>query len=139
MRNLIYALTVTAVLYAADASPSVTVSGKLTVPAGRPAQVETRDHKTVKLDGDETTRKVLADARFNGYEVQARGHFAAPGLFVIDPVSTHAMLVRQGEGKLKLVTYWCDVCSLRSNTPGPCACCEKETTLDLVDPSEVGK
>jgi hypothetical protein len=49
--------------------------------------------------------------------------------------STRAVLVRQG-GRLKYVTYWCEVCSIRSYAPGPCWCCQRETTLDLRDPDE---
>jgi len=43
--------------------------------------------------------------------------------------------VRQ-DGKLKLVTYWCDICAIRAYTPGPCVCCQRETTLDLRDPDQ---
>jgi hypothetical protein len=75
---------------------------------------------------------VLADPRLNGFEVQAKGHLDA-GRFVIDPIHTHSLLVNQA-GHLKLVTYWCDVCTIRAYTPGPCVCCQKETTLDLIDP-----
>jgi hypothetical protein len=35
---------------------------------------------------------------------------------------------------MKLVSYWCDICTIRSYTPGPCVCCQKDTTLDLIDP-----
>jgi hypothetical protein len=40
------------------------------------------------------------------------------------------MFVHQG-GKRLFVTYWCDVCSIRTYTPGLCLCCRKETDLDL--------
>jgi hypothetical protein len=26
------------------------------------------------------------------------------------------------------------VCNIRAYTPGPCVCCQRETTLDLIDP-----
>ena len=102
---------------------------------GKPATIETSDHKIVQLDGDDTTQKVLADARLNGFQVEAKGHFTAPGRFLIDASHTHSLLVRK-EGKLKLITYWCDVCSIRAYTPGPCVCCRAETTLDLRDPDQ---
>jgi hypothetical protein len=109
--------------------------GKLIVHDGQPAEVETAEHKIVKLDGDESTRKVLGDSRLNGFQVEAHGHFTAPDRFLIDPIHTHALLVRQ-DGELKLVTYWCNICSIRAYTPGPCVCCQRETTLDLRDPDQ---
>jgi len=113
----------------------VPLRGKLIVHAGGPATIETPDHQTVKLEGDDTTTKLLGDSRLSGFEVEARGHFIAPGRFRIDPSHTHSLMVRQ-DGRLKLITYWCDVCSIRAYTPGPCVCCQKETTLDLRDPDQ---
>ena len=120
-------------LLAADLRPGVTLRGKLSVRPGKPATIETSDRKIVSLEGDDTTSKLLADNRLSGFEVEARGQFTAPDHFRIDPSHTHSLLVRQ-DGKLKLITYWCDVCSIRAYTPGPCVCCQKETTLDLRDP-----
>jgi hypothetical protein len=125
-------------LWAADvktAPAADTARGKLIVHEGQAAELETPDHKIVKLDGDESTRKVLGDSRLNGFQVEARGHFTAPDRLLIDPIHTHSLLVRQ-DGKLKLVTYWCDICSIRAYTPGPCVCCQRETTLDLRDPDQ---
>lgn len=120
-------------LFAADLRPGVTLRGKLLVREGKGAAIETEDHKLVALAGDDTTSKLLSDGRLNGFEVEARGRFTAPDRFQIDPSHTRSLLVRQ-EGKLKLITYWCDICSIRAYTPGPCVCCQKETTLDLRDP-----
>jgi hypothetical protein len=120
---------------AADLHPGETLRGKLVVRDGKPPVVETAEHKLVILDGDGPTRQVLADQRLNGFEVEAKGRFTAPDRFLIDPIHTRALLVRQG-GKLRMVTYWCDICSIRSFTPGPCVCCQRETTLDLRDPDE---
>jgi hypothetical protein len=120
-------------LFAADLRPGVALRGKLMVREGKPAAIETADHKLVALQGDDTTSKLLADSRLNGFEVEARGRFTAPDRFQIDPSHTHSLLVRQ-EGRLKLITYWCDICSIRAYTPGPCVCCQRETTLDLRDP-----
>jgi hypothetical protein len=124
-----------AVCIAADSRPAVTLSGRLIVREGKPATLETSDHKLIRLDGDDPTRKVLADPRVDGFEIQAKGHFTAPDRFLLDGMHTHSMLVRSG-GHLKMVTYWCDVCSIRAYTPGPCVCCQKETTLDLIDPDK---
>ncbi|HUA58329.1 MAG TPA: hypothetical protein VML19_06220 [Verrucomicrobiae bacterium] len=125
--------------WAVDTKPAppsaATVSGKLIVHEGQAAELQTGDGKTVQLDGDEPTRKVLGDSRLNGFQVEAHGHFTDSGHFLIDPIHTHSFLVRK-DGKLKLVTYWCDVCSIRAYTPGPCVCCQRETTLDLRDPDQ---
>ena len=40
---------------------------------------------------DWVTRKVLHDPRVNGFEVEARGHFTAPGQFLVDPQHTRAL------------------------------------------------
>ena len=126
-----------AALWAADRTPAQAgvLRGKVAIQQGQPARVQTADHKSVVLDGDEDTRKVLGDTRLNGFEIEARGHFTAPDRFLIDPIHTRALLVRQ-DGRLKMVTYWCDVCSIRAYTPGPCVCCQRETTLDLRDPDQ---
>jgi hypothetical protein len=119
----------------ADIHQAVTVRGKLVVEEGKPTVIETPDHQRIQLDGDNPTKKVLGDSRLNGFEVQARGHYTSPGQFAVDPIHTHAFMVNR-EGHLKMVTYWCDVCSIRAYTPGPCVCCQQETTLDLRDPDQ---
>jgi hypothetical protein len=121
--------------WAADLPSHDVLRGKLMVRDGKPAALQTADHKLVELNGDESTQKVLADKRLNGYEVEAHGHFTAPGRFAIDPFHTRG-LVAVEKGKVKLITYYCDVCNIRTNVPGPCACCQKETTLELRDPSQ---
>ena len=122
--------------FAADLHPGETLRGKLVLRDAAPPALETAGHQLVTLDGDEPTRKVLADRRLNGFEVEAKGRFTAPDRFLIDPIHTRGLLVRQ-DGKLRMVTYWCDTCSIRSFTPGPCVCCQRETTLDLRDPDEL--
>jgi len=122
-------------LLAADSGPGVTLRGKLIIREGKPATLETSDHKIVALEGDDTTSKLLGDGRLSGFDVEARGRFLAPGRFRIDPSHTHSLMVRQ-DGHLKLITYWCDICSIRAYTPGPCVCCQRETTLDLRDPDQ---
>src|SRR5271165_130613 len=129
MRTCLWLLVVSMSLSAAALNSGGTLRGKLAIHPGAPATIETASHETVTLDGDETVRKVLADSRLNGFEVEAKGHFTAPGKFLIDPSHTRSLLVGQG-GKLKLITYWCEVCSIRDYTPGPCRCCQRETTLD---------
>ena len=122
-------------LFAADPRPGVVLRGKLSVREGKPATLETADRKLITLEGDDTTSKLLGDGRLSGFEVEARGRFTAPDRFRIDPSHTHSLMVRQ-DGRLKLITYWCDVCSIRAYTPGPCVCCQRETTVDLRDPGQ---
>jgi hypothetical protein len=137
MRVCLCILALAAVsLHAATAPKSETVRGKLVVSSGEAPVVETAEHRRIVLDGDAPTRKVLHDPRVNGFEVEARGHFTAPGKFLIDPQHTRALLVRDG-GKLKMITYWCDVCYIRAYAPGPCVCCQKDTDLDLRDLDDI--
>lgn len=133
MRFCLCWLAAVVVCLAGDPQATVTLHGKLIVREGKPAAIETPNHKPIVLDGDEPTRKVLADTRLNGFEIQAKGHFTAPDRFLLDPMHTRSMLVNK-DGHLKMVTYWCDVCSIRAYTPGPCVCCQQETVLDLRDP-----
>ena len=137
MRDCLCLLALAALSLSAAASPkSETVHGKLIVASGEAPILETADHQRILLDGDAPTRKVLHDARLNGFEVEATGHYTAPGKFLIDPQHTRALLVNQG-GKLKMITYWCDVCYIRAYAPGPCVCCQKDTDLDLRDLDDI--
>jgi hypothetical protein len=128
-----YCLGILALAVAAFAHDGETLHGKLAIHSGAPATIETADHKVIQLAGDETTNKVLTDSRLNGFDIQVKGHFTAPTKFEIDPSHEHSMLVRS-EGKLQIITYYCDVCNIRDYTPGPCRCCQKELTLELRDP-----
>jgi hypothetical protein len=111
------------------------VRGKLMQRQGQPPAVETGEHKLVTLEGEEGALKVLNDKRLNGTEIEATGHFTAPDHFVLDPNHAQTVLAHK-DGKLKMITYWCDVCSIRSYEPGPCWCCQAETILQLRDPNE---
>jgi hypothetical protein len=112
-----------------------TLRGKLTQQAGQPPAIETPDHKLIALEGDEAAIKTLQDKRLNGFELEAKGHYTSADHFRIDPIHARSVLVRK-DGKLKMITYWCDVCSIRSYEPGPCWCCQQETVLDLRDPDQ---
>ena len=117
-------------LCAADRVKTETIHGKLVVRSGEAPVLEAADHKRIALDGDANTRKVLQDPRVNSLDAQATGHFTAPGKFLIDPQHTHPLLVHDHD-KLKMITYWCEVCSVRAYTPGPCVCCQGDTGLEL--------
>ena len=124
-------------LSAADNLKTETLRGKLIIRAGQPPAVETSGHGRVVLNSDEANLKVLHDERINGFEMEARGHFTAPGRFEVDPQHTRSLLVRDHDGHMKMVTYWCDVCGIRAYTPGPCVCCQKNTDLDLREPNDI--
>ena len=126
--RLLILLAVSAACYA-GASATTSIRGKLTLRDGKPA-LEVSGNKLVSLDGDEPTRGVLKDKRLAGADLEAAGHFASPELFMVDPIHTKALHVYH-DGKRHIVTYWCEVCSIRTYTPGICWCCQEETALDL--------
>jgi hypothetical protein len=115
--------------------PDSVLRGKLIQPSGKPPVLETADHRMVALTGDDATRKVLDDKRIGGMEVEVKGHFVNAGSFAIDRIETHSMVAIK-DGKRYRVTYYCDVCAIRSFTPGLCVCCQQETRLDLMDASQ---
>jgi hypothetical protein len=92
----------------------------------------TADGRTILLDGDESTRSVLNDERLRGMDFEALGHFTAANRFLIDPIYKRAMFVHK-DGKRLFITYWCNVCYIRTYTPGNCRCCQKYTDLDLTE------
>ena len=113
--------------YAGDSATSI--RGKLTVRDGKPA-LELNGAKVVPLDGDEPTRGILKDKRLADADLEATGHFASSGLFVVDPIHTKALHVYH-DGQRHTISYWCNTCSIRTYTPGICWCCQEETALDL--------
>jgi len=128
------------ILFAAWASPfcfgqlkaESVLSGRL-VQGGKTALL-TLEGKTIGVAGDEPTDKILHDARLNGRVFEAKGRWSGAGAFTIDPIETRSLVVLEG-AKRSRVTYYCDVCSIRTYSPGPCMCCQAETRLDLIDPA----
>ncbi len=92
------------------------------------------DGRMVRVTGDEPTEKILHDARLSGRVFEAKGHATGADSFAIDPIETRPMVVMDGAKRFR-VTYYCDVCSIRTYSPGPCMCCQAETRLDLIDPA----
>lgn len=84
----------------------------------------------IRLEGDEDTMKVLRDRRLAGRQMEVRGSSPGRGRFQAGPFHEKNVLVIE-DGKEYVVTYWCNVCSIRSYTPGLCVCCYQETELDL--------
>ena len=128
------------ILFAAWASPfcfgqlkaESVLSGRL-VQGGKTALL-TLEGKTIGVAGDDPTDKILHDARLNGRVFEAKGRWSGAGAFTIDPIETRSLVVLEG-AKRSRVTYYCDVCSIRTYSPGPCMCCQAETRLDLIDPA----
>ena len=94
-----------------------------------PAVLEAGGGK-LRVEGDKQTAAVLEDKRLDGMRVRLTGEQAGPDVFRIGPIHTRALRVVQG-AKLLFVTYWCEVCSIRTYSPGPCMCCQDYTALDL--------
>ena len=109
--------------------------GKLIQRAGKPPAVETPDHKLVTFEGTDDAIKVLNDARVNGFDLEARGRFVAPDRFRVGDNHARSLLVHK-DGAVKMITYWCETCAIRSYAPGPCWCCQAETELELRNPEE---
>jgi len=120
-----------AALFAASL-PGLPIRGKLGLStAHQPVLLE--GSKQILLTGDVPTVAILNDDRLQGSDFEAVGHFTAPDHFEIDPIHTVAMYVYKN-GKRMKITYWCDVCYIRTLAPGTCVCCQKYTDLDLEDP-----
>lgn len=111
------------------AGEDVTIQGKLAQLPGKPPVLDTGSRR-IPLSGDADTMGVLQDKRLAGATLELQGKFDSQGGFTVGPIHTRAVHVRRN-GKKLLVTYWCDVCSIRTYTPGICWCCQEETALDL--------
>lgn len=123
-RSFIPALAITARLFAV--ARDTTLRGKLI----QPAVFLTTEGRRIHLAGDAATEGVIKDARVVGKEFEIIGTFKSPGEFEVGPIHTRSMFVLNN-GKRLFVTYWCEVCSIRTYTPGKCWCCQENTELDL--------
>jgi hypothetical protein len=110
-----------------------TARGVLTTASGgRPALKSSGG--LIFLRGDDPTELVLHDKRLEGADFECVGHLEPDGRFAIDPIHTRSVFVYRG-GKRLVVSYWCDVCYIRTWSPGKCWCCQEDTRLDPVDPA----
>lgn len=115
------------------AGPATTsLRGKLVVEEGKHPAIDAGG-KRLALSGDELTTKVLKDDLLNGIDLEVLGHYKGPDRFVVDPMHLKALWVHRG-GKRLRISYWCDVCYIRTYSPGKCWCCQKNTDLDPIDP-----
>jgi len=98
--------------------------------------LKTPDGKLILLEGDPPTMAVVRDRRLAGATLEVMGTLGAPDRFIIGPIHKKSMWVHKS-GKKLMITYWCDVCSIRTYSPGKCWCCQEETELDLREPDEL--
>ncbi|MFN7936363.1 MAG: hypothetical protein U0R19_23750 [Bryobacteraceae bacterium] len=124
-RRAFTAATLCATAHLRAAENLRTLKGTLT-----PDGLRTSDGQIVKLTGDAPTIGVLNDKRVQGMELEITGEPSPNGAIRILPIHKQGMFVLKKDKKL-FVTYWCDVCSIRTYTPGVCLCCQDETQLDL--------
>jgi hypothetical protein len=115
--------------WAAESKPGV-LRGRL-ITSETPA-VETADGRRVPVNGDDQVSGVLRDKRLSGSDFEVLGQLDANGVFQAAPIHENPVFVHKG-GQRLFVTYWCDICAIRTRTPGICWCCREETELDLRD------
>jgi hypothetical protein len=131
-RIFVTALTIPSVAaaYFAESGNAASIRGKLIVgPDSRPA-LQTTDGRIIFLTGDEPSTGVIKDKRVIGRDFEAAGRQTSPTEFAIGPIHLQSMFVYEN-GQRLFVTYWCEVCAIRTYTPGKCWCCQEETALDL--------
>lgn len=100
-------------------------------------RLQLADGSSLTLTGDDDTVPVLKDKRLIGSEFEVIGTRKG-NTVTIRPIHLPSLFVHR-EGKRLRVTYWCDVCAIRTYTPGLCWCCREETELDPRDPDTVEK
>ncbi len=110
-------------LAAASAAGEQVLRGRLRQDPGKPPVIETADGKTFTVGGDEFTKGQMADPLLKGREMELEGRFAGETNFEASRIYTIK------NGKRFKVTYWCDVCSIRTHMPGRCMCCQAPTEL----------
>lgn len=88
----------------------------------------------VQLEGDGEVAKVLDDERLLGSDFEAEGERLEDGKFRIDGIHNKPLYVYQKQERLG-VSYWCEICYIRTYAPGECWCCQEDTKLDPKDPN----
>jgi hypothetical protein len=112
---------------AADAGPD-TVRGNLVQASGKPPALQIRDG-SVTLEGEPETLAVLGDERLAGADMELRGHRLSRDRFRIGPFFESKSMFVHRNGKTYTISYWCEICSIRTYTPGKCMCCQQETHI----------
>lgn len=123
MRALLALVVVALLLGGPSLAAEQTLRGRLRQEPGKTPVIQTADGKSYTVSGDEFTRAQMADPKLNGREVELEGRFTGPGQIEASKIFTVK------DGKRFKVTYWCDVCSIRTHMPGRCMCCQAQTEL----------
>jgi hypothetical protein len=118
---------------AALKAESGSVRGRLLQDDGQPPRIASGG-RTIMLDGDPQTVAVLLDERLRSEDFEALGAFHGPDRFAVRPIHERAMFVWR-RGKRLVITYWCEVCAIRTFSPGPCQCCQQPMALHPRDPA----
>jgi hypothetical protein len=113
----------------AFAQSSSSLRGKLIQQPGQDPFIEVSGRR-ITLEADEDTWKVLRDERLAGADIELLGTAKDPNHFAVAGTELHPVFVWKNNKRL-YVTYWCDVCYIRTYVPGNCWCCQKYTLLDL--------
>ncbi|MCC6862054.1 MAG: hypothetical protein IT158_26010 [Bryobacterales bacterium] len=117
-------------LACAQTQQPASLRGALVQSASKPPAIRIAEGRLVSLSADDPVAAVLNDKRLAGLDVEVTGRFTAPDRFQVDPIHTRPVFVHKN-GKRLYVTYWCDLCAIRTYTPGKCQCCQEETEIDL--------
>ena len=91
-----------------------------------PLTFVTSEGKRVPVAGDRFSNGQLLDPRLSEREWELEGKFQPNGHFEILKLFT----IRKGNRHR--VTYWCEICYIRSHEPGRCMCCQAETELQEI-------
>ena len=127
-RTLLFLLFGLPCLRAGGAGDSM--EGELTKTAEGKPVLKTKDGRHIQLEGDHDTAGVVNDDRLKGSDLEVIGKLLSAHRFQIGPIHKKSMWVHRN-GKRYMITYWCDLCSIRNYTPGKCQCCQEETELSL--------
>lgn len=111
------------------AAKESSLRGKLL--GGRKLRVGSR---VVQLESDEPVGKVLDDERLSGSDFEVLGEVVGEGKFRILEIHTKPLYTYVNGERLG-VSYWCDICYIRTYAPGKCWCCQEDTKLDPKDPN----
>jgi len=109
------------------------VRGRLAIEADGTPLLRVADGRVWRLEGDPESVAVLLDERVQAETFEAVGSLAGGHRFRIDPIHKKAMYVIR-DGKALVITYWCEVCAIRTYSPGKCQCCQDETAFHPRDP-----
>ena len=109
------------------------IRGKLIQPANGPVSLDTGSTR-IEIRADKDSDSILHDHRLAQLDIALHGHAIDAAHFQLDPFFLKPIYAMK-DGKEMLVTYYCDVCSIRYYTPGRCSCCQEETRVDLHDES----